>query len=231
MTSRDWVKRKHSELYDQLKQATGFLSNEAARTRIGMGTETQQWNWYITTFTPDYNTYCEAYKDWENNALRNKEKTVGFKEAEKAIIGKFTLLYKGMLKDNPLVEDTDLIAMALPVRRKGRRREAEVADAPPSMAIDLTIIRQIRLKFSDASVEKRRGRPEWQRGVEIAWTVGDEPVIEMAKLTRSSFSTRSPYIFTFDDSYRTRYLSLAARWENTLGQKGPWSAVLYTVIP
>jgi hypothetical protein len=231
MASRDWVRRKHAELRTQLEQTTRFLSGEAVRTRIGLGPGTQQWKWYTAEFAPCYDSYLAAYNGWANESLRNKEDTIRFKEAEKAIIAKYTTLYRGMLKDNPLVGNEDLVSMALPVRRSGARMRAEVAKVAPFVGIDLTVIRRVRIRFYDRAGERVRARPEWQRGVEIVWTVAPEPVMEIAGLTHSSFSTRSPYIFEFDDSHRTKYLSLAARWENTRGQKGPWSAVAYTAIP
>jgi hypothetical protein len=47
----------------------------------------------------------------------------------------------------------------------------------------------------------------------------------------SVFSTRSPYVFTFDENMRGKTVYFCLRWENTRGQKGPWSAIYSAIIP
>jgi hypothetical protein len=47
----------------------------------------------------------------------------------------------------------------------------------------------------------------------------------------SEFDTHSPYIFQFDLPDAGKRLYVCARWENTRGQKGPWSVIKNAIIP
>ncbi|MDR1279356.1 MAG: hypothetical protein LBK99_00850 [Opitutaceae bacterium] len=49
--------------------------------------------------------------------------------------------------------------------------------------------------------------------------------------THSEFSTRDMIQLDFDENQRGQRIWLIARWENTRGQKGPWSDILSAIIP
>ncbi|AHF94767.1 hypothetical protein OPIT5_26275 [Opitutaceae bacterium TAV5] len=50
-------------------------------------------------------------------------------------------------------------------------------------------------------------------------------------LTRSGFDTRSPFTLNFDENQRGKTVYFALRWENTRGDKGPWSPITHAVVP
>jgi hypothetical protein len=67
---------------------------------------------------------------------------------------------------------------------------------------------------------------------ELYRTLKANPKVTNAdRLSNSAFDTGSPaiLIFTGDDSGRTVYLAL--RWENTRGEKGPWSDIAIVTVP
>jgi hypothetical protein len=47
----------------------------------------------------------------------------------------------------------------------------------------------------------------------------------------SSFATHPPFSLPFDLADTGKRLWYAARWENTTGQKGPWSEIMSVIIP
>jgi hypothetical protein len=51
------------------------------------------------------------------------------------------------------------------------------------------------------------------------------------KLARAAFSTRSPYKLSFTGDERGSRVYICLRWENTRGEKGPWSAISSAVVP
>jgi hypothetical protein len=50
-------------------------------------------------------------------------------------------------------------------------------------------------------------------------------------LTHSAFDTRSPLKLQFENDLRGKTLYFAMRWENTRGEKGPWSPIMSVIIP
>jgi hypothetical protein len=227
------MKRNHAELYNQLEQVTNYLNSAMGtiRTRMGFGSDTPQGEWYDTDFSPTYTTYCSSYTAWKNEGERSRDITTRFTADEKAMIDHFTVLYKSMLKDNFLVTNEDLSAMSLPRRSDDKPHPSPVATDPPAVEIDLKVIRRVSVRFFDPTSEYKRGKPDGQHGVEILWTVSERAIFEIKRLEHSSFDTKSPYIFEFDDDQRGKYLSFALRWENTRGEKGPWTSLYSAIIP
>jgi hypothetical protein len=45
------------------------------------------------------------------------------------------------------------------------------------------------------------------------------------------FDTDSPLEIEFDEADRGKIVWFAVRWENTRGQKGPWSEIFFAIIP
>jgi hypothetical protein len=76
-----------------------------------------------------------------------------------------------------------------------------------------------------------RAKPAGVRGAEIAWAVRDTPPVGWDDLTRSSSCSRAPFRLAFERHYRGKILYFAARWENTVGEKGPWNVMYDVVIP
>ena len=67
--------------------------------------------------------------------------------------------------------------------------------------------------------------------LQTQWAVLPEPPKSYADLVHSMFDTRSPYTFQFDLADAGKTLYVCARWENTIGQKGPWSEIKSVIIP
>jgi hypothetical protein len=84
----------------------------------------------------------------------------------------------------------------------------------------------------DAAEKEHRGaKPYGVRGAEIRWAILPAPPTSQDDLVHSEFDTRTPYIFQFDIPQAGKTLYVCARWENTTGQKGPWSEIVSAIIP
>jgi hypothetical protein len=83
----------------------------------------------------------------------------------------------------------------------------------------------------DEEREAKNAKPFGVHGVEIAWAVLDTPPASYADLAHSTFDTRSPYTFQFDLSDAGKRFYCCLRWENTRGEKGPWSEIQSAIIP
>jgi hypothetical protein len=82
------------------------------------------------------------------------------------------------------------------------------------------------------SVSKRKTKPAGVRGFELVWIILDTAPTTCEQLIHSSFSTRvrTPFRITFSGDERGKTLYFAVRWENTRGEKGPWSNIMNTII-
>jgi hypothetical protein len=58
----------------------------------------------------------------------------------------------------------------------------------------------------------------------------DEKPKDWEELIHSTFSTRSPFRLSFKGTDRGKVLYFALRWDNTRGEKGPWSEILNVII-
>jgi hypothetical protein len=76
-----------------------------------------------------------------------------------------------------------------------------------------------------------KAKPDGQHGMEMVWEIASEKPAHVRNLSHSAFDTRSPLTLEFDEEECGRTLWYAARWENTRGEKGPWSEILSIVIP
>ncbi|MDR3267636.1 MAG: hypothetical protein LBT83_01030, partial [Tannerella sp.] len=100
----------------------------------------------------------------------------------------------------------------------------------PEAIIKLPGERRISVGFRDYG-SLLRGKPDHVQGCEIRYVISDTKPASIDEMLASVFSTRSPYIFTFDENQRGKTVYFCLRWENTRGQKGPWSAIYSAIIP
>ena len=220
----------HEALYDQANQTVRYLTATANRDRMGFAAGSAPGQWFDTEFVPKHEAFKAAFADWQNPAERTPTKTVKLAEAEEAFKTVYRKLYNGFLKESPLVTDDDLVAMGLP-KRNTTRTPAKVADTSPDSDIDTSVPGQVGFNFYQRGGAHRRGKPEDQHGAEIAYVISDTKPARWDDLTVSKFATRSPYTVRFENDLRGKTLYYALRWENTRGEKGPWSEIMSVIIP
>jgi hypothetical protein len=147
---------------------------------------------------------------------------------EKAI----RVVNKRFINLNPTVTDGDRLGLGLPIYKTGHT-PAPVATRYPDYDIDSSLIRHITLNFYDQDHATSKAKPPGQHGAEIRWALFDVPSTEVTieQLTNSSFDTHSPFTLEFTDAQRRKMLYFVLRWENTRGEKGPWSEIGSAVVP
>ena len=118
--------------------------------------------------------------------------------------------------------------MGLPVH-KTTHTDAPVATTIPYVQAVLNLIRHLRFDFSGS--EGSKAKPEGQHGMELVARIGGEKPAGVHELTRSYFDTHTPLTIEFTEEDRGKTFWYAVRWENTTGEKGPWSEIMSAVIP
>jgi hypothetical protein len=134
------------------------------------------------------------------------------------------------LTRNHLVSDDDRIAMGLPIH-KTTHTSSPIAHDAPGVDADTSILGRISIHFFEKEHRHKKAKPAGQIGVEIVWVIRDTPPTRWDELLHSAMSTRTPYTFSFENDQRGQTFYFAIRWENTRGEKGPWSAIQNVIIP
>jgi hypothetical protein len=197
---------------------------------FGMDDKSRFGDWYQRVYLALYDLYKLTYRDWYDETKRTPFVTQKLANYEKELIPITRTLY-AMLKGNVLVTDEDLVAMHLPVRSDHKPHPSPVATHPPKVTIIPLEDSWIKITYTPEEPDGKRGKPKGQHGVEIKWGFSEEEVKDADKLPNSLFDTASPYILKFSPEDAGRTVNIALRWENTRGEKGPWSRIVRVTVP
>jgi hypothetical protein len=190
------------------------------------------WNidgqWFNGEILPKKDLWIAAWNAYLVPATRTPlitfTKTNARKEYEKPL----RILVKN-LESNPRVSDDDRRGMGITIPSSSKK----VIPAPgtfPFATPDSSIIRQIKINFRD-SASSSKAKPYGVHGVEVRWSILEAPPVNVKDLTTSSFDTRSPLTLEFEEDQRGKTVWFCLRWENTKGEKGPWSEIGSAIIP
>ncbi|MDR1336923.1 MAG: hypothetical protein LBK22_08850 [Tannerella sp.] len=137
---------------------------------------------------------------------------------------------KRFLVENPKVSDADLIRMGLHVD-KTTRTPAKTPTSYPSQKRVRHLAPRVYEFHVEDSEQEGRAKPEGVHGFEMGYFIGEAGLkIVPEQFTHSVFDTASPQQLTFPPEALAQTAYLAYRWENTRGEKGPWSEVYEIVI-
>ncbi|MDR2690825.1 MAG: hypothetical protein LBB73_00750 [Dysgonamonadaceae bacterium] len=226
----DWMQRNHTALYNQATQTMDYMTAPGNFVRMGFAVDSPQREWFDDVFDPACTAFFSAYKAWENPSERTPLKTTDLDVAEKGFKPEYRRLYTGFLKTSPLVTDHDLEAMGMP-KRSTERKPSQVAGKSPNCDVDTSLPAHLIFRYYEKDGDHKRAKPEGQHGVEIAWSVTEIAPTKWSELTHSSFDTHSPFTLKFESDQSGKSVYFSLRWENTRGEKGPWSPITKVIIP
>jgi hypothetical protein len=129
-----------------------------------------------------------------------------------------------------LLTDSDRDLLGLPVHKTTRTPAPVAADAPDSDT-DTSVIGRVGISFYERGHGHKKAKPFGQHCAEIAWVLSDTPVTRWDGLIHSNVDTNSPLTLSFENDQRGKTVYFALRWENTRGEKGPWSNIKNAIIP
>jgi hypothetical protein len=134
------------------------------------------------------------------------------------------------LTRNHLLTDADRDNLGLPIHKSGRT-PSPVATTYPDYDIDSSTIRRLTVHFYDQGKKTSKAKPAGQHGAEIRWAILDTPPVDVKELAQSAFDTRTPFTIEFEGHERGKTIYFCLCWENTRGEKGPWSEIQSAIIP
>jgi hypothetical protein len=190
--------------------------------------------WFTSTVLPaklGWETAWNAYI--VDPSARSKNMTIAKNSAR--------IVYEPMVRQvitimvgNPAVTDAELESMGIIGRRQGKHfPHVSIPTDVPDYRIEQAFGHRLIIHFHahDNDRESSVAKPHGVHGVEIAWAILETPPTSYNDLTKSAFDTATPYTFTFDIPEAGKTLYVALRWENTRGEKGPWSDIQSAIIP
>jgi hypothetical protein len=137
-----------------------------------------------------------------------------------------------MLKADPNVTEEDLKNLNILDGKGGRGTPNDPPKDVPHFNFFIGLLRHIIIYFGLYGKSMiLRGRPKGVHGAEVRWGILDLAPKNIDDLHESSFMTASPFDFEFKEEDRGKFFYFCIRWENTTGQKGPWSEIVGVRIP
>jgi hypothetical protein len=224
--------KAHAAFYGQVSQTVNFLLAAANRTRLGFVATHPLGEWLDKVLVPVFSTYISAYNAWKDISTRTAKNISDLEAAENALLPLYQTL-RAILTAMPFVSDSDLHDMALPERSSGERKPAPVAKKFPEIIVATSLVRHLLFSFylRDKENKLHKRKPRGQHGVELCWMVSDVPITSIDQLMHSSFTTTTDLDLGFSDGERGKHVYYAARWENSRGEKGPWSLIETALVP
>ncbi|MDR3181153.1 MAG: hypothetical protein LBT61_04405 [Prevotellaceae bacterium] len=171
-----------------------------------------------------------AFAAAENPQFRTKLAIREKQEARKDHEATLRSFNNSYLIHNPAMTDVMREDFGLPIH-KTTRTPSPVATTYPDFDIDSSTIRRLTIHFYNQGQEKSKAKPAGQHGAEIRWAISDVPVVDVADLIHSSFDTHTPFTLEFEGHERGKTVYFCLCWENTRGEKGPWSEIVSAIIP
>jgi hypothetical protein len=129
---------------------------------------------------------------------------------------------------NPAVSDNDRRNMGIPDHKTPSHSQTPASY--PEAETDSSTIRRLIIHYRDNG-GKSRAKPQGVHGAELRWMISDAPISDAEALLHSEFDTASPFTLNFQGHERGKTVYFCLRWENTVGEKGPWGEIYSAIVP
>jgi hypothetical protein len=222
MKAHDYIPRKNGLLLEWSKSFVAYLGQEAVRSRLGISTTMVS---SLTTLVEVFETACDkadsstassvdrAYRKRKGDQLRQTIRDCVNQE----------------IRYNANVTNEDREGLKITIPDPTRTPSKKPHMFPVTEDIKQPAKARIEVKYID-SEEHKASKPEGVHGIETAYYVGVEPVEHIKRMNRSHFATHNPTCIDLTDEESGQILSFASRYENTRGEKGPWSPIYHVVV-
>jgi hypothetical protein len=222
MKSIDFIPTTEAQFYTWQGTLLSYISSRAGL----WGITEAEWT-ALTALQTDYQT---KYAIAIDPATRTAAAVQAKNEAHDAFVKAIRLLVKSHITYNLVVTNNDRNKMGLPIH-KTTRTPAPVAEEAPEADVNTSVIGHVKIGFYEKGSDHKKAKPPGQHCVEIGWVKSDVPITRWEDLIHSNVDTNSPFTLSFENDQRGKTIYFALRWENTRGEKGPWSEIRSAVIP
>jgi hypothetical protein len=217
---KNFVPPKDGKFLEWVKNFFNYMVLNAAMWRI----EPESWR-ELEELTVKYETAYIKLEDPNHGRADVLLKT----ECRNALEKEVRAFVREYVANNHLVTDENRIHLGVTVRDP-KPSPAPVCDKAPLVTTIALSVGLIQIKFGNVDTGKR-GKPLGQTGAELIYAILDHKPEDWKELTHSIFSTRSPFHLPFEGTERGKIMYFALRWQNTRGEKCPWTEIMSVVIP
>lgn len=184
-------------------------------------------NWIETVFNPAQKKWEIVWEKCQDRNQRTKLITFEKNQARKEFEPLLRLIVKN-LEVNTLVTDEERAELGIfpPEPKKTVKNPTTY----PDLSIRITIPREVTADFRDHG-SSLRAKPPGIQGLELRYAIQENSPKSVDELIHSEFDTHSPIILKFKDEERGKIVWMCGRWQNTKGEKGPWSEFYSAIIP
>jgi hypothetical protein len=134
-----------------------------------------------------------------------------------------------VLQNHPNTTDPDRTAAGLTVRDNTRTRAA-VPTTAPALTIDNSQRLRQTIHFRDVTTPTSKAKPAGVRSLELRCFCGPTPPADPEAFAWVANDSSTPYVKEFDAGDANKDAWWVGRWENTRGEKGPWSEVVKATV-
>ena len=220
MRTKDFIPRKDNDFLNWVVNFLAILASILPRIEFPAEVHAR-----LTTLL---NTFRTKLGIADAPATRTSVTVQEKKDARNALEKETRQAVREHLTYNHLLTDADRESLGLPIH-KTTRDAAPVATTYPWVQVIVNLIRHLTFDFGGEETSK--AKPEGQHGMELAGHIGGEKPANVRALKLSYFDTHTPLVIEFEEEDRGKTFWYAVRWENTTGQKGPWSDIMSALIP
>ncbi|MDR1525686.1 MAG: hypothetical protein LBS79_10620 [Tannerella sp.] len=219
----DYVPKKDAIFKDWAVQLVKQLDERA--TKLGLPSDR------LLELKEAMASFNAAYDIAINPATRTPGAVERKNEMRKTFEGMLRKFVAEFITNSSKVADWERIDMGLPVHDKRPTPHPVATTYPLVTKTERLAPGHYKFHYRDVDSEESAAKPFGTQGAEFGYAItdGSKPVT-YNDFIHSDFDTRTPYEKQYDPPTFGLTLTLAARWENTRGEKGPWSPVITLVI-
>jgi len=231
ITNGDWVGSSHSDFHLQVNGTWTYIDPTVSvkLTDFGYVAGSPMFVWITDNFSLPLVGYNAAFEAWKEETTRTSVIQAQLVENEAILRPKYRQLFN-LFRGNPIVLDSDLLAMHMPKRPSGGHSPEPALMGEPALSFTVLGDGRLKLSFHEKDSE-HKGKPAYVHGMEFCSAILDAPPVSYDELTNSAFYTRSPVVLSYDMSLRKKTLYAIGRWENNTGKKSGWSVLYIIQIP
>jgi hypothetical protein len=222
MSKFDYIPRRDEDFQAFVNPLTDYVKRHGDRFNIPESRVSE-----LDTVRTAFNAAMAAAGNAETRTaaavLKKTQARTALEECTRQFVAEF-------LVRNRLVTDEDRQNMRVPIHKKTHTR-AGIPTTFPILKRFIYLASRVYELFVQDSVHEGRARPDQVRGFEVGYLTGVAGLTVVPEMfTHSLFFTTSPARINFPPEAIGLTLYVAFRWENTRGEKGPWSEVYRLVI-
>jgi hypothetical protein len=216
----NYIPRGDEEFYDWSGNFRSYVLIYQSMWELPSGATAE-----INTAIGDYRTAYQTVLDVNHTTQDIEKKNEARAVAETAVRGFVNYHVNG----NPKVTDDQRKVCGLPIYDRTMTPSPVPDMFPVGTEVSQPAKARIKIKTVDSKL-KKKAKPPGVHGIELAYVVGPKPAEHVREMTHSLFSTRTTIVVQLTDEESAEYFSFFMRYENTRGEKGPWSPVYHVVV-